>query len=983
MTSTCFRALPAVAAVVLNISNTLAVDIPALTSPDGRIAVSVDDSGGLSYSVQLDGAPLLVKSNLGLTLSGGTQLGMQPETITAAVQSHDSTWQDPFGKSSTVRDQYRELRVRLSEPRPAPAAAVVFELHVRAYNDGVALRYAFPEAASPGPFTVTGNLTEFLFTGDHRAWIGGGADAECLYPEIRLSQMPGDRRILPLVVEAPNAVVAVAEADARDWAGSMLVSTGKPGAFGAKASLVSQVQSQSPRQSPWHALIIGRNAGDLTVSTMLRNLATPSQIADTSWIKPGISAWDVWWTGRNPYWPQHNGLYARGNTQSHKDFIDFAAEMGWPYMLVDWFWYDQESSDPQTAIKPLSHIDMPALMAHAASKGVKLILWVNSKNIPSIGAETLFTTYKQWGAAGVKIDFFQNNGSQGTEKWMEELAAAAASHQLVVDFHGVYTPTGLSRTWPNVLTQEGVLAVEYVKLGNSFTPEHMMRLPFTRGLLGPADVTPGAFLNVRPDQFAPNSVPSKVIGTRARHLAFAMLIDSPYLCMADAPENYREEPGLNFFRKLPTTWDETRVLSSGLMNHLVQARRKGNGWWIAGMNLDQPLELTLNLDFLGDGNHTLTTYSDTPQSIQQPTSLAEQTRVVKRGDTVTVRMENTGGFAATILPVVPPAKARVISYNWDFYGSIPSDAVSTAGVVPAAHWNNSYPARNWPSLVADPTTSVKDHSGAATTLDFHFSHSAQWHLDPQATSPSRDADGSYNKRLLKGYVDMSGGNPQTLTLSEIPYAQYDIYVYLSSGTANREGYATDGTSSFYFRTGGSGVISGDNAVLIQATEASDLPVNATATYARFTNLTGSSKNITVYAAGNAGIAGFQIVEILDYDLWKSASGVTGSMSDDDDGDGRPNFEEYAFGLNPTNGSSVNPIAVELNKATGTFRYTRRLQSKTGLSYSIWTSPNLETWTEDTGKQESIPIPNDNVETVPVTLSSLPTATAFFVRVKTP
>ena len=423
MTSSCFRAIPSIAATLLPLSNILAAEIPVLTSPDGRIAVSVDASSGLSYSVQLDGAPLLVKSGLGLVLSDGTQLGKQPETVTAAVQSHDATWQDAFGKSSTVRDQYRELRVRLSEPRPAPAGPVVFDVHVRAYNDGVALRYAFPEAASPGPFTVTGNLTEFLFTGDHRAWIGGGADAECLYPEIRLSQMPGDRRILPLVVEAPNAIVAVAEADARDWAGSMLVSTGKPGVFGAKASLVSQVQSQSPRQSAWHALIIGRNAGELTVSTMLRNLATPSKIADTSWIKPGISAWDVWWTGRNPYWPEHDGLYARGNTQSHKDFIDFAAEMGWPYMLVDWFWYDQESSDPQTAIKPLSHIDMPALMAHAKSKGVKLILWVNSKNIPSIGAETLFTTYKQWGAAGVKIDFFQNNGSQGTQRWMEELAA--------------------------------------------------------------------------------------------------------------------------------------------------------------------------------------------------------------------------------------------------------------------------------------------------------------------------------------------------------------------------------------------------------------------------------------------------------------------------------------------------------------------------------------------------------------------------------
>ena len=964
-----------------------AVDIPVLTSPDGSISVSVGTSGGLNYAVQIDGTALVVPSKLGLVLSDGTRLGQQPEVLEADLRLNDTTWNDSFGKFSTVLDHFRELRVRLREPRPLPAAPKEFEILVRAYDDGVALRYVLPGPTVPASFSVTENLTEFLFTGDHRVWIGGGSDAECLYPEIHLSQMPAGHRILPLVVEAPNALVAVAEADARDWSSSMLVSIGQPGVFGAKASLVSQVNSQSPRASAWHALLIARNAGALTTSTFLLNLATPSQIADTSWIKPGISAWDVWWTGNNTYWPQHNGLYARGNTQSHKDYIDFAAEMGWPYMLIDWFWYDQDSSDPQTAIKALSHIDMPALMAHAASKGVKLILWVNSKNISSISADTLFATYKQWGAAGVKIDFFQNNGSQGTGKWMEELAAAAANHQLVVDFHGVHTPTGLSRTWPNVLTQEGVLGAEYVKLGQSFTPEQMVRLPFTRGLLGPADVTPGGFLNVRADQFVPNSVPSTVTGTRARHLAFAMQIHSPYLCLADAPENYRDEPGLNFFRKLPTTWDSTRVLSSGLMTHLVQARRKGDSWWIAGMNLQQPLELDLNLDFLGDGNHTLTTYSDTPQSNQEPTSLTEQTRVVTRGETIHIRMENTGGFAATLRPVTIPAQPGVISYHWDYFGTIPSDGFSQAGMVPAAHWNNSYPARTSPPTAGDPATSIKDNSGSATPLDIHFSHSAQWQLNPLNTSPAQDLDGSYNKRLLKSYVDMSGGNPQTLTLSEIPYANYDIYVYLSADMSDREGYVTDGAGTFHFRTYGSGAISGDNAVFIRATETNDLPVNAAATYARFANLSGSSKNITVHAAGNGGIAGFQIVEILpaidDFDAWKSANGVTGDENDDDDKDGLTNHEEYAFGLNPTGGSSINPITVPLNRAAGTFSYTRRLQRMTGLAYSIWTSTDLVAWTEDTGATEGIPIRNGEVETVPVTLSSPPTDATFFVRVRTP
>jgi hypothetical protein len=346
-------------------------------------------------------------------------------------------------------------------------------------------------------------------------------------------------------------------------------------------------------------------------------------------------------------------------------------------------------------------------------------------------------------------------------------------------------------------------------------------------------------------------------------------------------------------------------------------------------------------------------------------------------------MENTGGFAASLLPVVPATPGRVISYNWDFYGTVPSDALSSAGVVPATHWNNSYPARTWPATAGDPSTSVKDNRGEPTTLDFHFSHSAQWHLDPQATPPPRDADGSYNKRLLKGYVDMSGGNPQTLTLSEIPYAKYDLYVYLSCGSAGREGYATDGTSTFHFRTAGSEVITGDNALLVQATETTDLPTNATATYARFANLTGSSQNLTVFAAGNAGIAGFQIVEIPDYEVWRSASGVAGSPGDDDDGDGLPNFEEYAFGLDPTDGSSLNPIAAELDKASGTFRYTRRRQSATGLAYRIWTSPDLLTWTLDPGAVEGAPQLDGEVETVPVTLSSPPVSPSFFVRVSTP
>jgi alpha-glucosidase len=624
-----------------------------VASPDGIIQAQVRVDKGLSYSVNLNGELLVLSSGLGLGFGDTLTLGQNVQVVNATNSEQNETWKDDFGKFSTVRNHYRELRLRLREVRPSPAAPVDFELLVRAYNDGVALRYVLPKQEALGKFKLTEDATQVLFARDCRAWVGANTGYENQFPEIHLSDMSNQPKSLPLVAETTNAYVAVAEADVRDWAGSSLVGAQVPGMFGVRAKLISPVESETPRVSPWHALIIARKVGDLTVSTLLRNLATPSQIADTSWIQPGISAWDAWWTGVNPYWDQYKGLQSRGNTRSHKDWIDLAAEMGWTYMLVDWYWYNQDSRDPETAIKPEPHIDMPELMTYAKAKGVKLILWVNSKNINSIGVDKLFDTYAGWGASGVKIDFFPKNGSQATQRWQEELLASAAKHKLVVDFHGTYTPTGLARTWPNFITQEGVLGEEYAKLGKQFTASHMIALPFTRGLLGPADVTPGGFVNVTEEQFKPRAIPTQVVGTRTRQLALSMLMDSGFLCLCDSPTNYHGQPGVEFYRGLPTTWDETRVLSAEAMEHLVQARRKGNGWWIAAMNNRKPLTLSVKLDFLGAGNYVLRSFADTPESNERPTALAESTRVVTAKDTLEIRMENAGGYAATIKPQQP------------------------------------------------------------------------------------------------------------------------------------------------------------------------------------------------------------------------------------------------------------------------------------------------------------------------------------------
>ncbi len=224
-------------------------------------------------------------------------------------------------------------------------------------------------------------------------------------------------------------------------------------------------------------------------------------------------------------------------------------------------------------------------------------------------------------------------------------------------------------------------------------------------------------------------------------------------------------------------------------------------------------------------------------------------------------LQNIFTAVTTLTAISTAGQAGVISYNWDYYGTVPTDSTSFAGVVSAANWNNSYPATPNPPTAGNPTTNLKDDSGAATAMDIYFSGTNQWHLGPFWTGAPQDLDGTHNKRLLKGYVDMTGGQPVTVNLAEIPYPKYDVYVYLSADTAGREGYVTDGTSTFYFQTYGSNAISGDNAVLTQATETTDLTPNAAATYARFTNLTGTSQSLSVFAAGNAGIAGIQVVEV--------------------------------------------------------------------------------------------------------------------------
>jgi len=666
--SRCARLASATGALLL--AGLAPLTLPAaeesVASPDGRIVVTVGDTAGLHYRVSFDGQPALVDSRLGLDFAGGFSLGRVAIIESAVRAEHDSSWENAFGQRRTVRDHYRELTVALREKSDAPSR---LNLIVRAYDQGVALRYEIPAQPGLEEYTVTQEQTEFLFPADLTCWAGNFSEcAENQYPEKRLTALDtnlGRPHVLPLLVKLPNGFAAIAESDLLDWAGMFVTAAGpdaqggpRPGArvaLAARKDGRGLVHGRERRVSPWRTIQLARTAKDLVASEFIPMLATPSQLADTSWIKPGVTAWDSWWTGTNPTQPDFKGLNSRGDTRSHKEYIDFAAEMGFSYQLIDWFWYEPMNNPKADLTKPAAHVDIPGLVAYARERNVRLLLWIDSHDIDRQGFEKVFTQVAAWGFAGVKIDFM-NSDSQETVRWYADVLAAAAKHKLLVDLHGAYKPTGLARTWPNYITQEGVLGNEYNKipwLADSCTPRHTVTLPFTRGLLGPMDFTPGGFLNRTKAEFKVTE-PAQVVGTRARQLAETVVYFSPLLCLCDHPDNYRGQPGVEFFRGLPTVWDETAVLSAEVAQHVVVARRSGQRWYLAAMNGDAPLTLTVPLSFLGTGDWNLRAFADTQASAATPTELAESTSTVRAGATLTITLAPAGGYAAVLAPRSTP-----------------------------------------------------------------------------------------------------------------------------------------------------------------------------------------------------------------------------------------------------------------------------------------------------------------------------------------
>jgi alpha-glucosidase len=636
----------------------------AATSPDGKLKVQVTLQSKpqpylagerLYYRVSYQGIEVLRDSPLGLDFVGARPLESGFRILGSDRQSHQDTWENTFDVKRRIPNNYNQLTISLEE-REAPKRRV--DLIFRLFNEGVAFRYFLPQQAALGKFVLAAENTGFYFPPNSSAFALNmgkfNTPNEGEYRHISLSEIkPSSIINLPLLVKIPGGPWAsLLEADLTDYSGMYVGGVDVfEGALVSKLSPTRERMDQvvigsTPKSTPWRVLLVNSRPGALIESNyIILDLSAPGALADTSWIVPGKAAWD-WWSGS---FAKNVDFKPGMNTPTMKHYIDFAAQHHLEYMLVDAGWYPAE--DYTHALDILHHVpevDVPDIIAYGKAKGVKVLLWLYWSALDK-QMDAAMTLYEKWGAAGIKVDFMDHD-DQEMVNFYERCVRQAAAHHLVVDLHGAYKPTGLRRTYPNLLTREGVMGMEYCKWSERVTPEHDVTLPFTRMLAGPMDFTPGAFNNAARGHFVARNLEPMSQGTRAHQLAMYVVYESPLVMLSDYPEAYDHNPGMEFLDQVPTVWDDTKVLNGEPAEFVTIVRRKGEAWYLGSMTNWDARDLELPLDFLGQGAYEAQIFADGPDADTVGTSLAISSKRVKAGDKLNVHLAPGGGLTVIFKP---------------------------------------------------------------------------------------------------------------------------------------------------------------------------------------------------------------------------------------------------------------------------------------------------------------------------------------------
>ena len=627
-----------------------------IASPNRSISLklALPLSGRPSYSAKFNGRPIILDSHLGISFSNALPLARDLELQRAQRSTVDEEYELIAGPQRKVRNHCNQILVHLRE-RNVPHRQL--ELLFRAYDYGIAFRYILPRQPNCEKPVLQAEETTFhlppyseiwaLNLGTYRSNYEGEYIRRWTW-ELRASDIIG----LPALIKtSTNFWIGVLEANIQDYPGLYLSGTpGQPEILSTKlAALPNQpvASLNFPFQTPWRVLLMGEYPGRLIEhNTLLTSLNPPCAIADTSWIKPGKATWH-WWNGTLT--GPGTGIKAGMNDATFRYYLDFAADHGFQYFQIDDGWYPNVRGS-HDVMHSIPEIHVPELVRYAETRNVGILLWVDWRHIEK-HLDATMALYQSWGIKGVKVDFM-NRDDQWMVNFYRKVVECAAAHRLLVNFHGAYKPDGMQRTWPNLITREAVLGLEWNRFSRRCTPIHDVTLPFTRMLAGPMDYTPGAFRTSSQEAFKPLTIEPTAQGTRAHQLAMYVVYESPLQTLADYPEAYRNQPGISFLQSVPTTWDETLVIEGEVGRFITMARRKDHEWYIGSMAAP-PVQRTIGLGFLGPGSYLAEIYSDGKDVARDPTQISINAQIVNSNSRLTLNMAAGGGQAIRIRPSNP------------------------------------------------------------------------------------------------------------------------------------------------------------------------------------------------------------------------------------------------------------------------------------------------------------------------------------------
>jgi alpha-glucosidase len=649
---------------VVSFSSCFSQTVPVkLASPDGQIVVhfatqpqkSTESGGGkLVYWVDFRGKPVLSESGLSLELDDQQALGSDVKITGADPGQGVDDYTMHYQKVSKVHDAYNSVTVHVAEDGSRHRQ---MDIEARAYNAGIAFRYVLPEQGSVKELQLKQENTEFRLTTDATDWLlalpNYRSSYESEYVKLPTSALSNQGGVssnfligLPLLMHEPGtAWMSLMEADIEgdssmyvtnpsgNWAGHWFVSKLAPRFDRPEYA----IEGTLPHHSAWRVLAIADDPGRLVESTLVYDLSPPSRVQDTSWIHAGKASWN-WWV--NDVDKNGNSAYT---TDNMKYYVDFASESGFPYMMLDAGW-----ATGRDITRMNGKVDIPELVRYATTKNVKVWIWCYSESVMDQMKEA-FPLFEKWGVAGVKIDFINRDDQQGVQFYYD-VARDAAEHHLMVDFHGTRTPWGLERTYPNVLSYEGVLGLENNKVGRRDSPVDRAVFPFTRLLAGPMDYTPGGFNNATEDGFVAQNTSPMVMGTRAQQLALYVIFQTPIQMVSDSPQMYAGQSAFQFIKDVPVSWDSTRVLNGVPGEYITMARQSGDEWYLGSMTNWESRKLSVPLSFLGEGGYTAEIYEDGADAASNPKHVTIRKQTVRKGQTLTLQLAQGGGCAIRFIP---------------------------------------------------------------------------------------------------------------------------------------------------------------------------------------------------------------------------------------------------------------------------------------------------------------------------------------------